>query len=309
MSKFVGQGPLGYVARSWAALIYTSIATIMRRALRGPLAPGWSLNFEIGNLFWRGQFNRAFAMSDIREARLHFDSLMTLTDEVFDVVRRPSAPGSPIGEWVSPPTLNSGATLLYLHGGGYAFYSDVSRRFADTLASLLGFRIFVPDYRLTPEHTHPAQQADALAAYRLMLAEGVNPEELVIVGDSAGGHLTLMTLVSIRDAGLPQPALAVGLCPWTDIGERGGEVLIDMIRDFARVVADQGCDVTLDVWPEMTHNFHAHGLTHAESAEAIARIGSAIAHFVGAKRSTPNFPPCETTEIQNFYAAALEDEY
>jgi acetyl esterase/lipase len=89
------------------------------------------------------------------------------------------------------------------------------------LASLLGARLFAPDYRLTPEHQHPAQQDDALAAFRYLLAEGIDPKRLVVIGDSAGGHLTLMLLVALRDAGLPQPALAVGLCPWTDIWERG----------------------------------------------------------------------------------------
>ncbi len=53
------------------------------------------------------------------------------------------------------------------------------------------------------------------------MKEGVDPSRLVIMGDSAGGHLTLMLLLAIRDAGLKQPALAIGLCPWTDIGNRG----------------------------------------------------------------------------------------
>jgi monoterpene epsilon-lactone hydrolase len=352
MPKTVSQGRPGHVFRSWSVLLGVSMSTFLRRLFHGPLAPGWSANFEIGNLFWREQFNHAFAMSDIQEARRYFDSLMTWTDEVFEVDRTASSSGAPVGDWITPPTLTSGATLLYLHGGGYTFYSDVSRRFADSLASLLGVRVFAPDYRLTPEHPHPAQCEDALAAYRYLLSTGVDPSKLVVLGDSAGGHLTLMLLVALQGAGLPQPALAVGLCPWTDIGERGlslqdnnrydlvqgymavrfgewlvgathhtreelspihqdyrglaplylqgggREVLIDMIRDFAGVVADQGCDVTLDVWPEMTHNFHAHGLTRPESAEAICRIRAAISYYVEGRPAAMPFEPCVVTETR-----------
>ena len=352
MPKTLSQGPFCYVARSWASMVWISVSTILRRSLRGPLVPGWPLDFEIGNLFWRSQFDRAFAMADIREGRIYFDSLQTWTDEVYDIERSISPPGTPKGDWISPAELTSDATLLYLHGGGYAFHAGVSRRFADMLASLLGARIFVPDYRLTPEHPHPAQQEDALAAYRYMLAEGVDPKRLVVIGDSAGGHLTLMLLVALRDAGLPQPALAVGLCPWTDIGPRGHslyandpydcvqgymavrfgewlvgstgfsrealspihqsysglapiylqgggrEVLIDMIRDFSRVLVNQGCEAMLDVWPEMTHDFQAHGLARPESTMAIGRIKVAIEHYTYAEGDRPAFDASGVTEVR-----------
>ena len=351
MPRTLSHGPFRYVTRSWASMVWISVSTILRRSLHGPLAPGWPLDFEIGNLFWRSQFDRAFAMADIREARVYFDSLQTWTHEIYDVERSTVPPGDPKGDWVSPLAPTSDATLLYLHGGGYAFHAGVSRRFADMLASLLGARLFTPDYRLTPEHPHPAQQDDALAAYRYLLEEGVDPKKLVVIGDSAGGHLTLMLLVALRDAVLPQPALAVGLCPWTDIGERGRslyandrydcvqgymavrfgewlvgstgysrealspiyqsyaglapiylqgggrEGLIDMIRDFARVLVNQGCEAMLDVWPEMTHDFQAHGLTRPESAAAIGRIKVAIAHHIGGDR--PAFEACDMTEIRN----------
>ncbi len=339
-------------------MILVSLRTILRRSVFGPLAPRWPLDFEIGTLFWRGQFNHAFAMDDIVEARRYFDSLQTLTDEEYDVACTPSPPDAPKGYWIAPREPRSDLTLLYLHGGGYAFHAAISRRFAEMLAGLLGTKLFAPDYRLTPEHPHPAQLQDALAAYRYLLKEGTDPKRLVVVGDSAGGHLTLMTLLGLRDAGLPQPALAVGLCPWTDIGDRGKslyandrydlvqgymairfgewltggksysredlspihqrytglapmylqgggrEVLIDMIRDFARTVAEQGCAVTLDVWPDMTHDFQAHGLSHPDSAEAVERLKQAIASYAGAKPNSAAFGACGRTEIQNVDAAA-----
>ena len=352
MSRTISQGPRRFVARSWASMILVSLYTIFRRIVFGPLAPNWTLDFEIGNLFWRGQFNHAFAMADIAQARVYFDSLQTLTDEVYDVARRPSPSGAPKGEWSTPGRLRSGATILYLHGGGYAFHAAITHRFAEMLADLLGARLFAPDYRLTPEHPHPAQQDDALEAYRYLLKEGVDPGRLIVIGDSAGGHLALMTLVALRDAGMPQPALAIGLCPWTDIGERGAslyandrydlvqgymavrfgewlvggkgysrealspvhqhfaglaplylqgggrEVLIDMIRDFARTVATQGCEVTLDVWPDMTHEFQANGLTRPDSREAIERMRQAIACYVAGEGDRLPIAPCSRTEVR-----------
>jgi epsilon-lactone hydrolase len=117
----------------------------------------------------------------------------------------------------------SDVILLYYHGGGYALHGAVSRRYAAMLAHHCGARLFAPDYRLTPEHPHPAQAEDALAAWRYV-AQTTSPDKLVVIGDSAGGHMALMLLQRLRAEGLSQPALCVGLCPWTDIGERGSSL-------------------------------------------------------------------------------------
>ena len=348
MPKTTMNGPFRYSARSLASLLFLAAKVALRRPFAGPLAPGWPVLFEIGNLFYREQFRHAFALSDIREGRRYFDSLEVSPGEHYAVERRATPADAPKGHWITPRELKSDVTLLYLHGGGYVFYAAITHRFADMLATHLGARLFALDYRLVPEHPHPAQQQDALAAYRYLLAQGVDPKRLVMIGDSAGGHLTLMTLVALREAGLPQPALAVGLCPCTDIGDRGEslrandrydllpsaiifhfrewligstgysreqvspifqnyaglapiylqgggrEILIDMIRDFARVAVEQGCEVMLDVWPEMTHDFQTYGLTRPESAEAIARIRAVIAHYAGGGESA--FDPCARTE-------------
>ena len=70
-------------------------------------------------------------------------------------------------------------TLLYLHGGGYTFYAGVSHHFAACLAHALGVAVFAPDYRLTPEHPHPAQLEDGLAAYAYLLERGIDPASIV----------------------------------------------------------------------------------------------------------------------------------
>ena len=73
------------------------------------------------------------------------------------------------------------------------------------------------DYRLGPEHPFPAAVDDATAAYRWLLAQGIAPERIVVAGDSAGGGLTVATLVALRDAGDPLPAAGVCLSPWVDL--------------------------------------------------------------------------------------------
>ena len=80
----------------------------------------------------------------------------------------------------------------------------------------------MPDYRLAPEHPFPAAVEDALAAYRSLLDAGVAAKRIVIAGDSAGGGLAVSCLLAARDAGLPMPAAAACLSPWTDMTASGG---------------------------------------------------------------------------------------
>lgn len=122
------------------------------------------------------------------------------------------------GEWVTPAGA-SDAVLFYLHGGGYVIGSPRSHRhLVAAIATAAGARAFSLDYRLAPEHPHPAAIDDAVAAYRWLLGVAkVPPQRIVIGGDSAGGGLTLATLVALRDAGDALPAAAVCLSPWVDL--------------------------------------------------------------------------------------------
>ena len=120
-------------------------------------------------------------------------------------------------EWVSAPDADNGA-ILYLHGGGYVTGSVISHRgMAANLSRASGCRVLTIDYRLAPEHKHPAQVEDAHTAYRWMLNNGVDASSLVVAGDSAGGGLTVATLLSARDAGDPMAAAGVCISPWVDM--------------------------------------------------------------------------------------------
>jgi len=123
------------------------------------------------------------------------------------------------------PVAGDTTTLLYLHGGAYLF--GTAAQYRDFLARLVrasGVNAIAIDYRLAPEYPFPAALEDAIAAYRALLESGVAPSQLVVAGDSAGGGLTASLLVAIRDLGLPLPARAALLCPWVDLGARGGSL-------------------------------------------------------------------------------------
>lgn len=125
-------------------------------------------------------------------------------------------------EWVSAPGVDQDRVLLYLHGGGYVIGSlDSHRGLIARLSKAANCRALALDYRLAPEHRYPAAVEDATKAYRWLLAQGFAPAQIAIAGDSAGGGLTLATLVALRDAGVPLPAAAAPISPWVDLEGTG----------------------------------------------------------------------------------------
>ena len=116
------------------------------------------------------------------------------------------------GQWLSPP--DPTVKVLYLHGGAFiGGRLETYHNFCGRLAIALNARVFLPDYRLAPEHPYPAAPDDALAVYRELLDD---PRPMIIAGDSAGGNLTLVTLLRARDLALPMPACALAISPGAD---------------------------------------------------------------------------------------------
>lgn len=122
------------------------------------------------------------------------------------------------GEWQMPKVSGGDRVLLYLHGGGYAIGSPATHRdMVGAIADAARARAFLLDYRLGPEHPFPGAVEDAVSAYRGLLDAGTQPDHIVIAGDSAGGGLTVATLVSLKEQGLPLPAAGVCISPWADL--------------------------------------------------------------------------------------------
>ena len=132
-------------------------------------------------------------------------------------VERVNAPTAP-AEWLRPPSAAPGRVVLYLHGGGYVIGSPRSHRhLAAAIAGAAGASALLLDYRLAPEHPYPAAVEDATAAYRWLLDQAIAPGHIVIAGDSAGGGLTVATLLALREARVPLPAAGVCISPWVDL--------------------------------------------------------------------------------------------
>lgn len=126
--------------------------------------------------------------------------------------------GGVAAERLVPDGADDGAVVVYLHGGGYCIGGpDTHRPLCAHLALALRCPVVVLDYRLAPEHPHPAAVDDAVAAVRALRAGGADPARLAVAGDSAGGGLTAVTSLVLRDAGEPVPAAAVLISPWTDV--------------------------------------------------------------------------------------------
>jgi acetyl esterase/lipase len=202
-------------------LFTVSLLTVLRRLAKGPLRPGWNLTLELSTAYLRALERETFRLPAIREQRLATDALIFASPALPQVTVTPVAveviPGQVKGHWYVPRAPLARTTILYLHGGGYAFYAGAYANMIATIAHRTSVRTFALDYPLAPEHPYPAQLHSALAAYQWLLAIGHRPGQLVVAGDSAGGNLVISLLLALREHGVPMPALAVGLSPWVDL--------------------------------------------------------------------------------------------
>lgn len=136
---------------------------------------------------------------------------------------------------VTPPRCATAPVILYFHGGGYVFGSPRTHAaMLATLAKDVEAVAFLPEYPLAPEAPYPAAIARAEDAYSALLAKGMNPNEIVLGGDSAGGGLTLALLNRLLAKKSPLPAGVFAFAP-----------LVDMRFSGASFVAKAQSDVVL----------------------------------------------------------------
>jgi epsilon-lactone hydrolase len=108
-------------------------------------------------------------------------------------------------------------TVVHFHGGGYCIGSALlGRAWAAHLSAQAACRVVLPEYRLAPEHPHPAALDDARAVMDAVLSEAA-PGSVAVSGDSAGGGLALSLVLAQRDRGGPLPAGCILLSPWLDL--------------------------------------------------------------------------------------------
>lgn len=112
--------------------------------------------------------------------------------------------------------------ILWCHGGGFAMGSSRSHKgMASQVAAVAKIAAVLPDYRLAPEHKHPAALEDCLAAYANVVKEGVTADRIILAGDSAGGGLAVAAALKLKEQGSPMPAGLMLLSPWVDLANRG----------------------------------------------------------------------------------------
>ena len=278
--------------------------------------------------------------ADLATIRDAMNAMTAVVELPADVRYERASVGGVAAEWALPPAAASaedaGATLLYCHGGAYCLGSVATHRgLVGRIAVASGMRALSLEYRLAPEHPYPAAIDDAVTAYRALVARGISSERIALAGDSAGGGLTVATLLALRDAGDRLPAAGVCISPWLDLTGSGAswqtraaedpmiqrsglarfadmylggknprtplaspifaelaglppmlvhvgsaEVLLDDSRVFAERARAAGVDVTLEVWEDMIHVWHAFAPGLPEAVRAIDRIGQYLRPLV-----------------------------
>ena len=113
--------------------------------------------------------------------------------------------------------------ILQLHGGGYVAkiknsYYNMATYYCDAGE---GISVLSPDYRVAPEDPYPAALEDAVASYQWILERGYKGEQIIVVGDSAGGGLAMALVMYLRDHDMPLPCGLVAMSPWTDVTASG----------------------------------------------------------------------------------------
>jgi epsilon-lactone hydrolase len=162
-------------------------------------------------------------------ARRRLDRLMagspvprgtTITENVMNGVRT---------EVVTAGGAGPERTVVHFHGGGYCVGSArIARAWAAHLSARAACRVVLPEYRLAPEHAHPAALEDARDIMKALASDTV-PGSIVLSGDSAGGGLALSLALALRDEDQQLPAGAILVSPWLDLG-RDREAVPELVR-------------------------------------------------------------------------------
>jgi epsilon-lactone hydrolase len=177
---------------------------------------------DVDALLRLAAFDGSRTPDELREA---FVAMMAGSPPPVGVTVAPTVLGGRPALEIKPEPGATDTTILYFHGGAWVFGSpETAVHITAALVRRTGARAVSLDYRLAPEHPFPAAIEDAVAAYRELLENGIAPQQIVLAGDSAGGGLSITTLLAARDAGLPQPACAVAFSPGLDATRSGASM-------------------------------------------------------------------------------------
>jgi epsilon-lactone hydrolase len=191
-----------------------------------------SLRLTLLNAFLRNIAKPRLARTtDPAVARRHFGIASRLFLSQGAGVARVAVPGKPPMVRFDPPDGATQQAVLYFHGGGYLVGSPKTHQgLAARLARTAGVSVYLPDYRLAPEHPYPAPWDDADATWDALVALGHGPRDLVLSGESAGGGLALAVLARACAAGAPPAGTAV-FSPFADMTGQSLSLHANAARD------------------------------------------------------------------------------
>lgn len=187
---------------------------------------------EVGN-WWLKMVAASTKHESLDAARDFGENWESLTAEPGGVDYIETNAGGVPAMWAVPKGCIEDRVILCLHGGGFFSGSMYTHRklFAH-FAKAIGCRALILHYRRSPEHVHPAQVNDTLAAYRWLLDQGIHSNHIAFTGDSAGGGLSITALLLARDKGMPMPAAAMPISAWFDMEVAGDSMESNNAKDL-----------------------------------------------------------------------------
>ena len=166
------------------------------------------------------------------DERLSYERIMSTLPIDDDIETERVGVNGVAAEWIWAPESDKRRVILYLHGGGYVIGSVRTHRvLLAHLARAAKARVLALDYRLAPETPFPGPIDDTVNAYQWLLSDGIEPANMAIAGDSAGGGLVVAALVALKSVGEPLPAAGVCISPWSDMESTGGSMMTNSESD------------------------------------------------------------------------------
>jgi monoterpene epsilon-lactone hydrolase len=161
--------------------------------------------------------------------------------------------GNVYAEWITCGDVDIDKIFMFIHGGGYYRGSiDATRATVARISAEAKVRCLSIEYRLAPEHPFPAAVDDTYTAYNWLLKEGINPKNIIVSGQSAGGGLCLALLLKIKENNGFQPKGAVAISPWTDLSQSGKTMITNANID--PVISKQYLDRMANLYLSKTPN-------------------------------------------------------
>ena len=167
----------------------------------------------------------ATSLETVRSLQDKVGKLMHFTRR-HDVVVMDKSDDKLEGHLIIPRDEVRGGMIMYLHGGGYVCGTrEYAKGFASVLSAECGMKVASIEYRLAPENPYPAALDDVYQAYCMILQKGMEPEKIIVAGESAGGGLAYALCLKLRDEGKPLPAGIIAISPWCDLTLSGDSYL------------------------------------------------------------------------------------